>query len=101
MLVDTSVWVDHLREGNPTLAAALEEQGYETDPLSIGMAWTRTPDRATPWIRLAENPVLSPAQPDARPFEQTILMDPGARGRGFGRALMAAVEDVSLTDPET
>jgi predicted GH43/DUF377 family glycosyl hydrolase len=50
-----------------------EKQGYETDPLSIGMAWTRTPDRATPWIRLAENPVLSPAQPDARPFEQATL----------------------------
>lgn len=29
----------------------------------------------------------------ARTFEHTILMDPGARERGFGRALMAAVED--------
>jgi predicted nucleic acid-binding protein len=25
MLVDTSVWIDHLREGNPALASALEE----------------------------------------------------------------------------
>ena len=24
MLVDTSVWIDHLRNGNPSLAAALE-----------------------------------------------------------------------------
>ena len=50
-----------------------EKQGYETDPLSIGMAWTRTPDRATPWTRLAENPVLSPGQRDARPFERATL----------------------------
>jgi len=50
-----------------------EKQGYETDPLSIGMAWTRTPDQATPWARLPENPVLSPGQPDARPFEEATL----------------------------
>jgi predicted GH43/DUF377 family glycosyl hydrolase len=50
-----------------------DKQGYETDPLSIGMAWTRTPDRPTPWARLPENPVLSPAQPNARPFEQATL----------------------------
>jgi predicted GH43/DUF377 family glycosyl hydrolase len=50
-----------------------EKQGYETDPLSIGMAWTRTPDRATPWTRLSENPVLRPTQPAARSFEQATL----------------------------
>ncbi len=50
-----------------------EKKGYETDPLSIGMAWTRTPDRATPWTRLAANPVLRPTQPDARPFERATL----------------------------
>ncbi len=37
------------------------------------MAWTRTPDRPAPWTRLGENPVLSPSQPDARPFERATL----------------------------
>jgi predicted GH43/DUF377 family glycosyl hydrolase len=50
-----------------------QKQGYETDPLSIGMAWTKSPDRAQEWQRLAENPVLGPRQPDARSFETKTL----------------------------
>jgi predicted GH43/DUF377 family glycosyl hydrolase len=49
------------------------KQGYETDPLSLGLAWTKTPNEPRPWTRLAENPVLSPTQPDARPFERATL----------------------------
>ncbi|HWP39720.1 MAG TPA: hypothetical protein VNL70_02255, partial [Tepidisphaeraceae bacterium] len=41
--------------------------------LSIGIAWTRTPDKPIPWTRLAENPVLKPSDPDARPFERKTL----------------------------
>lgn len=48
-------------------------QGYETDPLSIGIAWTRTPDAPVEWNRLAENPVLGPQQPDVRDFEKKTL----------------------------
>src|SRR4029078_1679658 len=40
------------------------KQGYETDPLSMGMAWTKTPDRPIPWTRCAGNPILAPEQPD-------------------------------------
>ena len=49
------------------------KQGYETDPLSIGIAWTTTPHLAKPCTRLPENPVLSPDQEDARPFEKATL----------------------------
>jgi predicted GH43/DUF377 family glycosyl hydrolase len=49
------------------------KQGYETDPLSIGMAWTTTPNEPQPWHRLAENPVLSPEQPESRPFERATM----------------------------
>ena len=48
-------------------------QGYETDPLAIGIAWTEHPTRPDPWHRLAENPVLAPWQPDVRPFEKKTL----------------------------
>lgn len=47
--------------------------GYEPDPLSIGLAWTKTPTDVSPWTRLDENPVLSPSQPDVRPFESVTL----------------------------
>src|SRR5439155_16830474 len=47
--------------------------GYEPDPLAIGMAWTSAPNRAVEWTRAAENPVLSPSQPDARDFEKKTL----------------------------
>lgn len=49
------------------------KQGYETDPLSIGMAWTTEPTLARPWHRLAQNPVLTPDHPNARDFEKATL----------------------------
>jgi len=48
-------------------------QGYETDPLSIGLAHTDDPTAVREWTRLPENPVLSPAQTDTRDFEHTTL----------------------------
>lgn len=48
-------------------------KGYEPDPLSLGMAWTKSPMAVTEWFRLPENPVLSPKQADARSFEKLTL----------------------------
>lgn len=48
-------------------------QGYETDPLSLGIASTKHPAWPREWSRLPENPVLSPKQPDARSFETKTL----------------------------
>ena len=36
MLVDTSVWIDHLRYGNPALSAMLEEGEVRCHPFVIG-----------------------------------------------------------------
>jgi predicted GH43/DUF377 family glycosyl hydrolase len=49
------------------------KQGYEPDPLAIGLAWTTNPIEPAEWNRLVENPVLSPDQPDARDFEKKTL----------------------------
>jgi predicted GH43/DUF377 family glycosyl hydrolase len=49
------------------------KQGYETDPLSIGVAWTQDPTRIVEWNRWKENPVLGPKQPDVRDFEKKTL----------------------------
>ncbi len=48
-------------------------QGYEPDPLAIGLAWTTDPTEVKPWTRWEGNPVLSTTQPDVRPFENTTL----------------------------
>jgi predicted GH43/DUF377 family glycosyl hydrolase len=49
------------------LGGALE--GYETDPLAIGIAWTDDPVVPKPWQRLPE-PVLTRDQPDCRYWEK-------------------------------
>ena len=48
-------------------------QGYETDPLAIGLAWTTTPTKVKEWTPVVENPVLSKDQPDVREFEKLTL----------------------------
>ena len=57
-------------------------QGYEPDPLSIGIAWSKDPTKPTEWNRAKENPVLTPSDADVREFERrtlyksTIIHDP-------------------------
>jgi predicted GH43/DUF377 family glycosyl hydrolase len=48
-------------------------QGYEPDPLSIGMAWTTTPTQSQQWKRVKQNPVLTPCDADVREFERLTL----------------------------
>ena len=47
--------------------------GYETDPLSTGVAWTDDPSAVREWTRYEKNPVLSPSDPDARDFEKKTI----------------------------
>jgi len=47
--------------------------GYETDPLSTGVAWTDDPSAVREWTRYGKNPVLSPSDPDARDFEKKTI----------------------------
>lgn len=49
------------------------KQGYEPDPLAIGIAWSTTPTEPKPWTRIEQNPVLHHEQPDVRPFEVSTL----------------------------
>lgn len=47
-------------------------QGYETDPLSIGVAYTNDPSLPQEWNRF-DRPVLSREDPDVRDFEKATL----------------------------
>ena len=48
-------------------------KGYEAGTLQIGIASTTDPSAGRHWLRLADNPVLSPKQSDVRPFENVTL----------------------------
>lgn len=48
-------------------------QGYEPDPLAIGVAYTTAPGKPEPWTRFEGNPVLAPNDPDVREFEAKTL----------------------------
>ena len=47
--------------------------GYETDPLSTGVAWTDDPSAVREWTRYEGNPVMRPSDPDARDFERKTI----------------------------
>ena len=47
------------------------KEGYETDPLSIGIAYAPTPTNE--WLRTRAKPALAPSDADARPFERRTL----------------------------
>lgn len=49
------------------------QKGYETDPLSTGVAWTDDPSAVKQWIRYPGNPVMSPSDPDVRDFERKTI----------------------------
>ena len=49
------------------------QQGYEPDPLAIGLAHTSDPVAIREWTRLPNNPVLAPGQSDTRDFEHVTL----------------------------
>jgi predicted GH43/DUF377 family glycosyl hydrolase len=49
-----------------------EKYGYETTPLSIGIASTDDPSKLAPWRKLPA-PVLKPSDADARPLETETL----------------------------
>jgi predicted GH43/DUF377 family glycosyl hydrolase len=86
--------------------------GYEPDPLSFSVAWTKHPGKAEAWTR-AEKPLLGPGDADARVFERTtfyksnIIRDPerrlgasfvvyynGKDGKGVERIGMAVSDDM-------
>ena len=47
--------------------------GYETDPLSTGVAWAEAPSALRHWTRYEGNPVLRPSDPGARAFERATI----------------------------
>lgn len=75
VLIDTSVWIDHLRRGNRELAALLEEGAVFTHPFVLGeLACGRLSNRDEVLDLLS----ALPAVPDAE-HEETLTFLEGNR----------------------
>ena len=94
ILVDTSVWVDHLRDGTPALAAALEQGSVLTHPFVLGeLACGNLKNRGEVLQLLRELPRAPLAtDPEALDFiERRALM-----GRGIGYVDVHLLASVAL-----
>ena len=94
ILVDTSVWVDHLRDGTPALAAALEQGRVLTHPFVLGeLACGNLKNRGEVLQLLGELPAAPMASdPEALDFiERRALM-----GRGIGYVDVHLLASVAL-----
>lgn len=82
ILVDTSVWVDHLRTGDSSLAAALEEGLVVMHPFVVGELACGNLANRVEVLTLLENLAKAPVATDAEVLafiEARSLM-----GRGIG-----------------
>jgi len=94
ILVDTSVWVDHLRDGTTALAAALEQGRVLTHPFVLGeLACGNLKNRGEVLQLLGELPAAPMAtDPEALDFiERRALM-----GRGIGYVDVHLLASVAL-----
>ena len=82
MLVDTSVWIDHLRRSNHHLEFLLEEGRIETHPFVLGELACGSLRRREEVLRLME---ALPAAPVATHDEVMTFIDRhGLHGSGLG-----------------
>ncbi len=82
ILVDTSVWIDHLRYGNPTLTGLLEQNRVLMHPMILGELACGNLQNRQPLLQLWQHLQLSPSatHEEALYFiEQHQLM-----GKGIG-----------------
>lgn len=95
ILIDTSVWADHLRKENPSLVQMLEEARVVMHPFIIGeLACGNLPERGATIRFLAE----IPAVPVATHAEtMAFLASHALWGRGVGYIDMHLLASVLLT----
>lgn len=95
ILVDTSVWIDHLRSGEPSLAAALEGGRVMMHPFVLGeLACGNLKNRGEVLKLLGDLPAAPTAtDPEALEFiERRALM-----GRGIGYIDVHLLASIALS----
>ncbi|MBN3842037.1 type II toxin-antitoxin system VapC family toxin [Burkholderia sp. Ac-20349] len=96
ILVDTSVWIDHLRAGDVTLTALLETERVLIHPFVIGeLALGSLRDRQTVLDALRDLPVATSATDDE--VQRMVDVVP-LHGLGIGYVDAHLLASVRLTD---
>ncbi len=95
VLVDTSVWVDHFRHGNATLAALLESDRVLTHPMVIGELVCGTPPERT--RTMAALRALRLARAASLEEIGAFVERERLHGRGYGLVDMALLASTLIT----
>ncbi len=96
ILVDTSVWIDHLRSGEPGLAMALEGGRVLMHPFVLGELACGNLKNREEVLKLLED---LPAAPTATNPEVLALIDRRAlMGRGIGYIDVHLLASAALSD---
>ena len=82
ILVDTSVWIDHLRKGSAALAAVLEEGQVEMHPFVLGELACGNLKNRREVLRLLGDLPAAPIATD--PEVLHFINDRSLMGRGIG-----------------
>ena len=99
ILVDTSVWVDHLRRGDPELAGQLEEGRVVIHPFVVGEIALGTLAGRKEVLALLQD---LPAAPVAGPAEVLIFIERNSiAGRGIGYVDLHLLASASLSAETT
>ena len=99
ILVDTSVWVDHLREGDALLAARLEQAAVLTHPFVVGeLACGTLRNRALVLSLLQNLPMATVAEPDE---VLAFIERHSLNGRGIGYVDAQLLTATALTPGAT
>lgn len=95
ILVDTSVWIDHLRSGEPSLAAALEGGRVMMHPFVLGELACENLANRSEVLELLRN---LPAAPTATDLEALEFIERRAlMGRGIGYIDVHLLASVALS----
>lgn len=95
ILVDTSVWIDHLRSGEPSLAAALEGGRVMMHPFVLGELACENLANRSEVLELLGN---LPAAPTATDLEALEFIERRAlMGRGIGYIDVHLLASVALS----
>jgi predicted nucleic acid-binding protein len=99
ILVDTSVWVDHLRRRDPVLSDELENGEVAVHPFVIGeLACGTLPDRAALFRLLEELPAAPLA---AQPEVLALIERRRLMGKGLGYVDAHLLASTLLAAPES